>query len=178
MKEQGCKDGNKGKSFNDKHGKGPNKVEFSKPPKPCFICDEPYWTRECLNRKTMNALVVKFREANDGASEPKDKAGSSQQINALSDIFSPKKMENKGLIYVDMALDGKLATTMLDTGAIHNFMDEKEALHLGLDIARGQGSIKAVNSKAMPTGGIVRNIPTKIGHWQGTLDFTIVTMDD
>lgn len=75
-------------------------------------------------------------------------------------------------------MKGKLATTMLDTGAMHNFIDEKEALRLDLDISRGQGTIKAVNSEAKPIVGIAKGIPTKIGHWQGTLDFIVVPKDD
>lgn len=58
-KEHGYRKGNKGKPFNDKHDKGP-KGESFKPPKPCFICNGPHWTRECLNRKAMNVLVAKF----------------------------------------------------------------------------------------------------------------------
>ena len=67
---------------------------------------------------------------------------------------------------------------MLDTGATHNFIDEKEATRLGLDITHGRGTIKTVNSDARPAAGITKDVPVKIGHWQGTLDFTIVSMDD
>lgn len=87
-KEQGRNDGHKGKPSHDKRGKG-TKGESSNPPKPCFICNGPHWTRECPNRKAMNALVAKFREANKAAEELEAKVGSIQQINALADLFSP-----------------------------------------------------------------------------------------
>lgn len=126
----------------------------------------------------MNALIAKFQEANDEDNELEAKVGSIQQISALADFFSSKKTENKGLLYVDIVIKGKPAIAMLDIGTTHNFIDENEALRLGLDIAREQGTIKAVNSEAKPATGIARNVPTKIGYWQGTLDFTVVSMDD
>lgn len=107
----------------------------------------------------MNALVSKFREANEGAEEPEAKVGSIQQINALADPFSPRKTENKGLMYVDTVVKGKPATAMLDMGATHNFIDKKEAARLGLEITCGRGTIKTVNSKAKPAAGIVHGVP-------------------
>lgn len=81
-------------------------------------------------------------------------------------------------MYVDTIVKGQPATTMLDTGATHNFIDEKEAMRLGLEITRGQGVINVVNSEAKPTAGIARGVDVKINHWQGTLDFIVAPMDD
>ena len=59
----------------------------------------------------MNALVAKIREATEVNEEPEAKVRSIQQINALADLFSPRKVENKGLMYVDTTIKGQPATT-------------------------------------------------------------------
>ena len=67
---------------------------------------------------------------------------------------------------------------MLDTGETHNFIAVEEAQRLGLKGNNGGGSIKAVNSPARPSHGVVRGVKTSVGAWCGNLDFSIVPMDD
>ena len=64
-------------------------------------------------------------------------------------------------MYVDTIVRGKPATTILDTRATHNFIDEKEAMHLGLETTRGRGTIKAVNSEAKPAAEIAQGVRLK-----------------
>ncbi|XP_054782108.1 uncharacterized protein LOC129289374 [Prosopis cineraria] len=87
-------------------------------------------------------------------------------------------LEEKGLLYADLAIQGKSASAMLDTGASHNFIEVEEAKRLGIQLNKGEGTIKAVNSPAKQVLGIAKDVKVKIGDWQGTLDFTVVPMDD
>ncbi|XP_054800138.1 uncharacterized protein LOC129304486 [Prosopis cineraria] len=152
------------------------KRDASKSPKPCFMCDGPHWTRDCPNRKAMNALVAEMKDSRD--KEQQIDLGSLQHLNSLTGLFFPSKKEEKGLLYADLAIQGKSAFAMLDTGASHNFMEAEEAKRLGIQLNKGEGTIKAVNSPAKQVLGIAKDVKVKIGDWQGTLDFTIVPMDD
>ena len=74
--------------------------------------------------------------------------GSLQRLGALkSHPFASKK---KGLIYVSVSINGHAICTLLDTEAMHNFIFEDEAKHLGPKVTKEKGTIKAVNSPAKP----------------------------
>lgn len=89
-------------------------------------------------------------------------------------IRSTSKVQAKGLLFVDVTTGGKPTTTMLDTGATHNFITVKEAQRLRLKGNNGGGSIKGVKT----IHGVVRGVKTSVGAWCGNLDFSIVPMDD
>lgn len=42
-------------------------------PKLCFICHGPHWTRDCPNRKAINAIVAEYN--NEKADEPQADLG-------------------------------------------------------------------------------------------------------
>ncbi|XP_054793649.1 uncharacterized protein LOC129299213 [Prosopis cineraria] len=152
------------------------KHDASKPPKPCFMCNGPHWTRDCPNHKAMNALVAETKDNRD--KEQQIDLGSLQHLNSLTGLFSPCKKEEKGLLYADLAIQGKSASAMLDIGASHNFIEAEEAKRLGIQLSKGEGTIKAVNSPAKQVFGIAKDVKVKIGDWQDTLDFTVIPMDD
>ncbi|KAI4313125.1 hypothetical protein L6164_026132 [Bauhinia variegata] len=102
----------------------------------------------------MNALVAEMREKQ--AKESQVDMGSLQHLGALSKIFSPTNVEEKGLLYVDLAIEGKTTSAIIDTGATHNFIDAQEAKHLGIMYKQGSGTIKAVNSEAKTIMGIMK----------------------
>lgn len=81
-------------------------------------------------------------------------------------------------MYVDVVVNGREARAMVDTGATHNFVNEAEARRLGLKPARDGGKMKTVNAAAQPISGIARNVNTKVGDWDGHLNFTVAAMDD
>ncbi|KAI4313236.1 hypothetical protein L6164_026229 [Bauhinia variegata] len=125
----------------------------------------------------MNALVEEIREKQ--AKESQADMGSLQEhLGALLKIFSPTNFEEKGLLYVNLAIEGKTTSAMIDTGATHNFIDAQEAKRLGIKYKQESGIIKAVNLKAKLTMGIAKAVNVKIGDWQGELDFTVIPMDD
>ncbi|XP_074314106.1 uncharacterized protein LOC141649311 [Silene latifolia] len=82
------------------------------------------------------------------------------------------------LMYVEISVNGKAIRAMIDTGASHNFVTPDEAKRLGMKLNRGEGSMKDVNSKALPIQGVAREVVIKMGEWTGKLDFTSIPMDD
>lgn len=146
----------------------------TKPPKPCFICDGPHWTRECPKRKAMNALIAEME--NKQVEEGPADIGSIRQLGALTELFSEKK-EEQGLMFVDLTINNQSGCALIDTGASHNFMDSKEAERLGMRFQPCGGTIKAVNSEEKRILGTATS-QVRIDEWIGNLTFTIVPMDD
>ncbi|KAA0057356.1 Asp_protease domain-containing protein [Cucumis melo var. makuwa] len=63
---------------------------------------------------------------------------------------------------------------MLDTGATNNVIDPEEDKWLGLKTTRRSDTkIKIINVKPMRNIGWAWDVKTKVGGWQGELDFLI-----
>ncbi|KAK2993561.1 hypothetical protein RJ640_003533 [Escallonia rubra] len=93
----------------------------------------------------------------------------------------PKKKSDvpgKGLMYVDIKVNGKAIRAMVDTGATHNYISSTEVERLGLTLEKGCGRVKAINSAAQPVAGIARSVLIKIGPYEGRTNFSVVIMDD
>ncbi|KAK3023565.1 hypothetical protein RJ639_044950 [Escallonia herrerae] len=93
----------------------------------------------------------------------------------------PKKkgdVPGKGLMYVDIKVNGKAIRAMVDTGATHNYISSTEVERLGLTLEKGCGRVKAINSAAQPVAGIARSVLIKIGPYEGRTNFLVVIMDD
>ena len=67
---------------------------------------------------------------------------------------------------------------LVDSGVTHNFVSTKEAARLGLNLAKDDSKLKAVNSQAQETHGMAKNMEIQIGDWKGTIDFLSVPLDD
>ncbi|XP_021616670.1 uncharacterized protein LOC110617986 [Manihot esculenta] len=83
----------------------------------------------------------------------------------------PKEGASMGSLQL-VAVAAKVAKT---TEAPAKHKGSREAGHI---IPKGADWLKAVNSQPTPTHGVAHNVPVRIGEWTGTLDFSIVTMDD
>ncbi|KAK3013695.1 hypothetical protein RJ639_008605 [Escallonia herrerae] len=96
------------------------------------------------------------------------------------DMLPKKKgdVPGKGLMYVDIKVNGKAIRAMVDTGATHNYISSTEVERLGLTLEKGCGRVKAINSAAQPVAGIARSILIKIGPYEGRTNFSVVIMDD
>ncbi|KAK3009125.1 hypothetical protein RJ639_014921 [Escallonia herrerae] len=93
----------------------------------------------------------------------------------------PKKkgdVPGKGLMYVDIKVNGKAIRAMVDTGATHNYISSTEVERLCLTLEKGCGRVKAINSAAQPVAGIARSVLIKIGPYEGRINFSVVIMDD
>ena len=90
-----------------------------------------------------------------------------------------KKVTDKGLMFIDASLNGKATkSVMVDTGATYNFISEAEAKRLGLKLQKDAGRMKAVNSKALPTAGLAKQVCVRMGTWEGLIDLIVVKLDD
>nr|GEZ66015.1 Gag-Asp_proteas domain-containing protein [Tanacetum cinerariifolium] len=67
---------------------------------------------------------------------------------------------------------------LVDSGATHNFMAVDEAKRLGINATKGSGTIKAVNLEVKPIHEVAKDVRAKIGEWEGTIDLSVVPMDD
>ncbi|KAK2998072.1 hypothetical protein RJ639_026404 [Escallonia herrerae] len=95
--------------------------------------------------------------------------------------MSPKRkgdVPGKGLMYVDIKVNGKAINAMVDTGATHNYISSTEVERLGLTLEKGCGRVKAINTAAQPVAGIARSVLIKVGPYEGRTNFSVVTMDD
>ena len=82
-------------------------------------------------------------------------------------------------MYVEAWVTHKLAkSTMVDSGATHNFMTETKVNRLNIKWHRALGKMKAINSMALPILGIARKTTLKLETWSSLVDFVIVKMDD
>ena len=67
---------------------------------------------------------------------------------------------------------------LVDSGVTHNFISTRETTRLGLKLAKDDNKLKAVNSQAQETHGLVKNVEIQMGDWKGTIDFLSVPLDD
>ncbi|KAH6817610.1 hypothetical protein C2S51_001213 [Perilla frutescens var. frutescens] len=91
---------------------------------------------------------------------------------------STKSTKEKGLMFVDVKINGKPIRAMVDTGATHNYLASTEVERLGLVLEKGAGRVKAINSAAQPIAGVAKSVLIKVGPYEGRTNLSIVTMDD
>lgn len=81
-------------------------------------------------------------------------------------------------MYVEARINGKLTKAMVDRGATHKSQRKRQRDWVGLRMAKESGWLKAVNSEARPIFGLARGVELRIGDWCGTVDLSVVPMDD
>ncbi|CAI9281206.1 unnamed protein product [Lactuca saligna] len=81
-------------------------------------------------------------------------------------------------MFVDARVNGGFTKALVDTGASHNFLAKDEAKKLGIKYTKNPGRLKVVNSLSKPIIGVAYGVPLKIAEWEGTIDLTVVHMDD
>ena len=65
---------------------------------------------------------------------------------------------HKGLMYVELLTGGQKIVALVDSGATHNFILARETIRLGLKLAKDDNKLKAVNSQAQETHGLVKDV--------------------
>uniref|UniRef100_A0A803MP99 Ty3 transposon capsid-like protein domain-containing protein n=1 Tax=Chenopodium quinoa TaxID=63459 RepID=A0A803MP99_CHEQI len=75
-------------------------------------------------------------------------------------------------------VNGRASKALVDCGASHNFITEKEAMKLGIKYTQEPGRIKTVNTSPVPILGVAHKVPICLGQWSGTIYLTVVHMDD
>ncbi|GMP43785.1 hypothetical protein CsSME_00013016 [Camellia sinensis var. sinensis] len=104
--------------------------------------------------------------------------GSLHLLNAIKSKHATSIQNDKGLMYVEVSLNGKPTHAMVDVGATHNFVSVEEARRLELKTSKESGWLKAVNSEAKPLHGVACGIDINLGRWKGKIDLTVAPMDD
>uniref|UniRef100_A0A803NAM3 Uncharacterized protein n=1 Tax=Chenopodium quinoa TaxID=63459 RepID=A0A803NAM3_CHEQI len=82
------------------------------------------------------------------------------------------------LMFVEALVNGRASKELVDMGASHKFIAKEEASKLGVKYTKEPGTLKTVNTSPVPILGIARKVPLCLGEWSGTVDLTVVNMDD
>ncbi|KAF2318953.1 hypothetical protein GH714_011949 [Hevea brasiliensis] len=113
---------------------------------------------------------------------PPRQEGSSMGSMQLGAIDKGKQAEvqvaNKGRLFAQLQFGQNVVQALVDTGATDNFLRLEEAQKLGIAFQRQTDWLKAVNSAPTPTHSVANNVAVKIGEWIGSINFSIVAMDD
>ncbi|KAL0307325.1 UNVERIFIED_CONTAM: hypothetical protein Sradi_6149800 [Sesamum radiatum] len=108
-----------------------------------------------------------------------DGEGRSSRINPLQLLgaMQEKPPKQRGLLYFRVQINGEVVMAMLDTGATHKFVADRDIQKLGLTLAQHSSRIKAVNSEAKLIQGVVC-VDLKVGSWTGKCNLMVVPLDD
>ncbi|KAK4258913.1 hypothetical protein QN277_005308 [Acacia crassicarpa] len=173
--------GDKGKEFvkggADKSSRKDQPEDKKKKTISCYVCKGSHYMSKCPKLGSLSALV----QGNEGTDEeePNMRMGSLRVLNALKAKHEEPVARSKGLMFVDVELNGKPVKVMVDTGATHNFITPEEAKRVGLSVAQARGGWwKSVNTPAKPLNGVARGVELCMGTWKGTVDLSVTPMDD
>ena len=148
----------------------------------CWLCNGPHRAAQFPHKFKLSSLqALPTQEEQGGEKEEYEcRMGALRLLNALKKHGAQvKKALRKGLMFVDATLNGKPAkSVMIDTSTTHNFVSEVEAKFLGLKLEKDVSLMKAINSKALTTTGLAKQVHVKIGTWEGTTDLITMRMDD
>ena len=152
-----------------------NNASNFKPRQPlaCFLCQGPHRVAECQYRGALNALVASSQEGGHSQQSVKKvenepaRMGSIRFFNALHTQLSQLKKEpERGLMYVEVMLNGKTTRVMVDTGATDTFISPEKAKRYDLKVTKDCRQMKVVNSPASAISGSSKNVITKLGPWE------------
>lgn len=143
-----------------------------KPNSGCFICNGPHRVRDCPKREKLSAIVADSK--GDSDSEGPTRVNPLQMLNALTEEQS---MDLKGLMFIQVTLNGKEVLAMVDTGATHTFIAQREVSNFDLKLFAHANKMKAVNSEAKPVLGMATT-SMKVGCWEGMVNLMAVPLDD
>ena len=88
-------------------------------------------------------------------------------------------LAKNGLMYVDCWVNQKPPkSTMVDSGATHNFIAEVEAKWLNRRWEKDAEKMKVVNSATLPIVRLVKRTTIRMGEWSGLIDLVVAKMDD
>ena len=81
-------------------------------------------------------------------------------------------------MYVEVVLNDKTMSAMVDTGATNTFISSEEAKRCDLKVTKDCGKMKVLNSPISAISGSSKNVMTKLGPWERGINFTISPMDN
>uniref|UniRef100_A0A803NAQ1 Reverse transcriptase RNase H-like domain-containing protein n=1 Tax=Chenopodium quinoa TaxID=63459 RepID=A0A803NAQ1_CHEQI len=151
----------------------------------CYLCGGPHWARDCPGRQKLSAIIASGGESSGDDAQmgslrlfssvrATPKAEESTKVVQVSTLPRPKG----SLMFVDTLVNGRASKALVDCGASHNFITEKKAMNLGIKYTKEPGRIKTVNTSPVPILGVAHKVPICLGQWSGTINLTVVHMDD
>uniref|UniRef100_A0A803N1F8 Reverse transcriptase/retrotransposon-derived protein RNase H-like domain-containing protein n=1 Tax=Chenopodium quinoa TaxID=63459 RepID=A0A803N1F8_CHEQI len=141
--------------------------------------------RECQGRQKLNAIIASGCESKGDEAQMRSlrivgivkvafKVEKGSDVDKVSTLPRPKGT----LRFVEALVNGKASRALVDTGASHNLIAKEEASKLGVNYAKKPGTLKTINASPMLIPGVSKKVPRRLGGWSGTVDLTIVNMDD
>nr|GEX26006.1 putative reverse transcriptase domain-containing protein [Tanacetum cinerariifolium] len=132
-------------------------------------------SRDCTKKASLNGLLA-----------PEDKGVSDDGSMGLMKIINAIKAKTEYKGWLDLVnpdirlivLNLRLTGFVLLLIPVRLFVANDEAKRLGINATKGSGTIKAVNSLAKVIHGVAKDVRAKIKVWEGTIDLSIVPMDD
>ncbi|XP_075104870.1 uncharacterized protein LOC142178951 [Nicotiana tabacum] len=77
-----------------------------------------------------------------------------------------------------MRVNGKPIRVMIDTGATHNYLASTQVERLSLVVGKDRGRVKAIKSPHQQVDGIAKEVPVKLGPYEGKFNMRMVIIDD
>nr|GMC48699.1 gag-asp_proteas domain-containing protein [Ipomoea batatas] len=159
------------KSIDGKFSSDGNKGE-DKNQKVCWTCGGDHLQRNCPKGPKVAAITEENAEGGGSATM------NCSPMQLLSTInTSAHNNPNHRLMYVDIFVNGVTVLAMVDTGASHNFVDERLVSHLNLNLEQNTSKIKTVNATARGVTGRAE-VTMKVGDWEGSSSLIVMPLDD
>ena len=91
--------------------------------------------------------------------------GALQFLSALQQKVDPKEIIEKGLMFVDATINSRPSkSTLVDSGATHNFIADQEAQRLGL--TKEPQKNESCQLRGLAYCGVSKRVPFKLGTGQ------------
>lgn len=103
--------------------------------------------------------------------------GALHLLYAMKGQVTNKKAPSRGLMFVDLKINGRDTQAMIDTRATHNLITKSKARWLNLQL-KDSSRIEAINSIARPINGIAKSVPMELGTWTGKTNLMVIPMDN
>ncbi|CAH9148831.1 unnamed protein product [Cuscuta epithymum] len=138
----------------------------------CWTCGGDHFQRDCPKASKINAMVE--GESKDQGAGPSH-CSPLQLLTAMNE--RPQRVVNRGLMYVNVQINGVEILAMVDTGASHNFVAERLIPKLRLELEENSSKMKTVNAAARDVTGRA-DVSLKVGDWSGVCSLTVLPLDD
>ncbi|KAG8634265.1 hypothetical protein MANES_17G022547v8 [Manihot esculenta] len=125
-----------------------------------FLCLGPHRMVDCPHKGALNSLRTLQEEENGNEEEEHKEVDNDQSmVGALRFLGAMEKQRaskssERGLMYVDLTINGKLARALVDTGATNNFIAD------------------SLFSR------VAQSVACAMGPWRGEVNFTVTPLDD
>ncbi|KAL3522465.1 hypothetical protein ACH5RR_015299 [Cinchona calisaya] len=125
--------------------------------------------RECPLKAKLAAMAME---------EEKAEEKQLRSLRILNTIKVKKSQKKRGLMFANVKIAGHKLSTLVDTGATDFFISIEAAKKFNLQVGKGIGTLKTVNTKEVHVHGLVSNVDVAIGKWKGKTSLEIIPLVD